>query len=93
MTSKNRKNTYRFGVVLHDEGVGLASAHEPLNERRDAEGEAELDVFGEIGAEVVAVESVEHFEGLVARDHVQSLLLLLGRQHRRHPLCSTRRRI
>lgn len=53
-----------LGRVLERDFVGVLSL-EALYERGDAVREAEGEVLVEISAEVVAVEAVQHLEGLL----------------------------
>lgn len=55
--------------VLKRDLVGIPSL-EALDERGDAVGEAEGEVLLEVRAEVVAVEPVQHLEGLLVRGDV-----------------------
>lgn len=63
-------------------------ALEALDERRDAVREAEGQVLGEVRAQVVAVEAVQHLEGLLVRHDVgRGRRALVQRQDGVHALC------
>lgn len=76
---------YRFGVIGHHPRRHLSFAHEALDQRSDAERKSEFDVFREIGAKVIAIEPIEDFKWLTARDHAYPQLLLFSRQHGHYP--------
>ena len=63
---------------------------EPVHERGDAEGEAELHVLLEVGAQVLAVEAVRRLE-IVAGGDGHRLLLGLFWQQLAHALCGGKR--
>lgn len=71
---------YPFNSV-EDGDVGGAATHEAVDEGGDAPREPELEVFVEVGAQVVAVEPIEDLERLATRQDCQrNLLFILGQQ-------------